>query len=86
MFIRSLTLRNILSFREPGLFELRPLNILIGPNASVKSDRLYRAVENILWAISGHEARSVGTRRQWKAAESCLNRYWKSLINQPRGT
>ena len=38
MFIRSLKLRNILSFREPPPLELQPLNILIGPNASGKSN------------------------------------------------
>jgi len=38
MFISSLTLRNILSFREPPPLELRPLNILIGANASGKSN------------------------------------------------
>jgi predicted ATPase len=38
MFIRSLTLRNILSFGEPGSLPLRPLNIFIGANASGKSN------------------------------------------------
>jgi predicted ATPase len=38
MFIRSLTLSNILSFREPGPLELKPLNIFIGANASGKSN------------------------------------------------
>lgn len=38
MFIRSLALRNVLSFREPQPLELRPLNILIGPNGSGKSN------------------------------------------------
>src|SRR5437016_1110214 len=38
MFIRSLTLRNILSFRDTAPLELKPLNILIGPNGSGKSN------------------------------------------------
>jgi predicted ATPase len=38
MFIRSLTLSNILSFRDPGLLALQPLNIFIGANASGKSN------------------------------------------------
>jgi predicted ATPase len=38
MFIRSLTLANILSFRDPGLLALQPLNIFIGANASGKSN------------------------------------------------
>ena len=38
MFISSLELRNILSFREPPPFELGPLNILIGANGSGKSN------------------------------------------------
>lgn len=38
MFIRSLTLSNVLSFHDPGLLELQPLNIFIGANASGKSN------------------------------------------------
>jgi predicted ATPase len=38
MFIRSLTLSNILSFRNSGRLTLHPLNILIGANASGKSN------------------------------------------------
>jgi AAA15 family ATPase/GTPase len=38
MFIRSLTLSNILSFREPGPLVLQPLNVVIGANASGKSN------------------------------------------------
>ena len=38
MFIRSLTLSNILSFHNPGPLELQPLNIFIGANASGKSN------------------------------------------------
>jgi predicted ATPase len=38
MFLRSLTLSNVLSFREPGPLALQPLNILIGANASGKSN------------------------------------------------
>lgn len=38
MFVRSLKLRNILSFREPAPLDLKPLNILIGANGSGKSN------------------------------------------------
>ena len=38
MFIRSLKLKNILSFRELPPFKLEKLNILIGPNGSGKSN------------------------------------------------
>jgi predicted ATPase len=40
MFIRSLKLQNILSFRELQPFKLDQLNILIGPNGSGKSNFL----------------------------------------------
>src|SRR5260370_30494959 len=53
MFISSLTLRNILSFRDPSPLELRPLSILIGANASGKSNliaciRLLQSLPNSL--------------------------------------
>src|SRR5258708_19886960 len=53
VFISSLTLRNILSFRDPPPLELRPLNILIGANASGKSNlinciQLLQALPNSL--------------------------------------
>jgi predicted ATPase len=38
MFIRSLTLRHVLSFCEPEPLVLKPLNIVIGANASGKSN------------------------------------------------
>jgi predicted ATPase len=38
MFLRSLTLSNILSFHEPPQLDLRPLNVFIGANASGKSN------------------------------------------------
>ena len=38
-FLRSISLRNILSFGPGGdALELRPLNVLIGPNGSGKSN------------------------------------------------
>ena len=37
MFIKSLHLKNILSFRDAQL-DLQPLNVLIGPNGSGKSN------------------------------------------------
>lgn len=51
MFMRSLKLQNILSFREPEPLELRPLNILIGANASGKSN-LIDCIE-LLQALPG---------------------------------
>src|SRR5258706_9906259 len=53
MFISSLTLRNILSFRDAPPLELRPLNIFIGANASGKSNlinciQLLQALPNSL--------------------------------------
>lgn len=38
MLLSSITLNNILSFKDPPRLELRPLNVLIGPNASGKSN------------------------------------------------
>ena len=37
MFIKSLHLKNILSFKDTKL-DLQPLNVLIGPNGSGKSN------------------------------------------------
>ena len=38
-FLRTLRLKNLLSFGETGeIIELQPLNVLIGPNASGKSN------------------------------------------------
>src|SRR6266852_9888045 len=53
MFISLLTLRNILSFRDSSPLELRPLNVLIGANASGKSNlinciQLLQALPNSL--------------------------------------
>ncbi len=47
MLLHSITLTNLLSFNETTL-ELRPLNVLIGPNASGKSnlDFRYQFVES----------------------------------------
>jgi predicted ATPase len=48
MFIRTLKLQNVLSFRESDLVELRALNILIGPNGSGKSN-LIECIELLHW-------------------------------------
>jgi len=37
MLLRSITLRNLLSFKDASL-DLGPLNVLIGPNGSGKSN------------------------------------------------
>ncbi len=65
MLIKSLHLKNILSFKDTEL-ELQPLNILIGPNGSGKSNltdvvRLLQAVPNDL---SGF-LRSNGPTGDW---------------------
>jgi predicted ATPase len=72
MFISSLTLRNILSFRDPPPLELRPLNILIGANASGKSNlinciQLLQALPNSLGTFIGQRG---GTEAWiWKGAK-----------------
>ena len=65
MLIKSLQLKNILSFREATL-ELRPLNVLIGPNGSGKSNlidvvALLRSVPN---DVAGF-LRSKGPTGNW---------------------
>ncbi|HUJ49464.1 MAG TPA: AAA family ATPase [Bryobacteraceae bacterium] len=60
MFIRSLKLRNILSFREPPPLELRPLNILIGPNASGKSNLIDSV--GLLQALPGSAGQYINDR------------------------
>ena len=65
MFIKSLHLKNILSFRDTKL-DLQPLNVLIGPNGSGKSNLidvigLLRAVPNDI----GGYLRSNGPTEDW---------------------
>src|SRR5690242_5706795 len=38
MLLRSITLKNLLSFKDATLDDVRPLNVLIGPNGSGKSN------------------------------------------------
>ena len=52
MFLKSLKLKGILSFRDTEL-ELRPLNVLIGPNGSGKSNLI--EVIGLLQALPQHE-------------------------------
>src|SRR5258708_18049047 len=72
MFISSLTLRNILSFRDPPPLELRSLNILIGANASGKSNlinciQLFQALPN---SLSGFIGQRGGTEAWiWKGSK-----------------
>ena len=73
MFIRSLKLRNILSFREPPPLELRPLNILIGPNASGKSNLI--DCIGLLQALPGNVSQYINDRG---AADSWIWRGTKS--------
>lgn len=60
MFIRSLKLRNILSFHEPPPLELKPLNILIGPNASGKSNLI--DCIGLLQALPGNISQYINDR------------------------
>ena len=52
MFLKSLKLKGILSFRDTEL-ELRPLNVLIGPNGSGKSNLI--EVIGLLQALPQHD-------------------------------
>jgi len=66
MFIRSLTLNHILSFREPGPLALNPLNILIGANASGKSNLI--DCIGLLRALTGNPGNYLSDRsgaRDW---------------------
>jgi len=60
MFIRSLKLRNILSFREPPRLELGRLNLLIGPNASGKSNLI--DCLGLLQALPGNVSQYINDR------------------------
>src|SRR5215813_7750562 len=75
-FIRTLRLQNFLSFGSEGQeIELHPLNVLIGPNASGKSNVL--AALSILRAIPRDLAPPIvegGGVREW---------LWKGNTNQP---
>ena len=73
MFIRSLTLNNIRSFREPAPLELGPLTVLIGPNAAGKTN-LFDCVE-LLQASPNSLNNYVNSRGGaeawiWKGAKS----------------
>jgi len=72
MFIRSLTLSNILSFRDPGPLALKPLNILIGANASGKSNLI--DCIGLLRALPGNASSYINDRGGteswvWKGAK-----------------
>jgi predicted ATPase len=72
MLIRSLTLRNILSFREPPPLSLQPLNIFIGANASGKSNLI--DCIGLLRAIPGSPSNYLNDRGGtdgwvWKGAK-----------------
>ena len=66
MFINSLHLKNILSFKDTKL-DLQPLNVIIGPNGSGKSNLI--DVIGLLHAVPGDVAgflRSNGPTGDWK--------------------
>ena len=66
MFIKSLHLKNILSFKDTKL-DLQPLNVLIGPNGSGKSNLI--DVIGLLQAVPGDLAgflRRNGPTGDWK--------------------
>ena len=75
-FIRTLRLQNLLSFGSEGEeIELHPLNVLIGPNASGKSNTL--AAFSILRAVPRDLAPPIvegGGVREW---------LWKGNTSQP---
>lgn len=60
MFIRSLALSDILSFHAPGALVLKPLNILIGANASGKSNLI--DCIGLLKALPGNVSNYVNDR------------------------
>ena len=60
MFIKSLHLKNILSFRDTKL-DLQPLNVLIGPNGSGKSNLI--DVIGLLQAVPNDIAGFLPTQR-----------------------
>jgi predicted ATPase len=60
MFIKSLTLRNVLSFHEPPLLDLLPLNIFIGANASGKSNLI--DCIGLLRALPGNPTNYINDR------------------------
>ena len=61
MFLKSLKLKGILSFRDTEL-KLRPLNVLIGPNGSGKSNLI--EVIGLLRAFSRGKDLAGQTRRR----------------------
>ncbi|MBZ5606973.1 MAG: AAA family ATPase [Acidobacteriia bacterium] len=75
MFIRSLKLKNILSFREPPQLELGPLNILIGPNGSGKSNVI--ACVELLQSLPNSISNYLNT---WGGASAWL---WKGSARGP---
>jgi AAA ATPase domain len=64
MLLRSITLRNLLSFKDTSL-QLGPLNVLIGPNGSGKS--------NLIEAISLLQAVPVDLNRSLCKAEGFMD-------------
>ena len=73
--LRSLTLRNVLSFGAEAKVELGPLNVLIGPNGCGKSN-LVDVVALLKTAATGElrdEFQGMGSEWVWKGAERDQN-------------
>ncbi len=86
MFLASLHFRNLLSFRDLEL-ELRPLNVLVGPNASGKTN-LIDAIGLLRAApvdFRGTLARG-GLPREWiwRGGEEANSAELESIVNEPR--
>jgi predicted ATPase len=78
-FIRSLTLRNFLSFGpESSTIELGPLNVLIGPNGSGKS--------NLLEAIGVFRATPTNVSRPIHELGGPTEWIWNGLLENEHGT
>jgi predicted ATPase len=88
--LRSLRLKNFLSFGEEGVeVELGALNVLIGPNASGKSN-LIEALSLLRWSprdltVPIHEGGGIGDWL-WKGSKSQNNvALIEAVVNHPQG-
>ncbi|PYT24774.1 MAG: hypothetical protein DMG57_27295 [Acidobacteria bacterium] len=77
MLLRSITFRNLLSFKDATLEDLRGLNVLVGPNGSGKS--------NVIEAIGLLQAAPVDINRAITQGGGVREWIWKggSLTSSP---
>ncbi|HUJ21023.1 MAG TPA: AAA family ATPase, partial [Bryobacteraceae bacterium] len=91
MLLRSITLKNLLSFKEAAFEEVQPLNVLIGPNGSGKSN-LIEAIGLLQAApvdLNGSVTRGGGVREWiWKgeSATSPVAAIECTVIQEPDST